>query len=478
MSEYTARSWLSRHHDIIPALEINHRRALQILDDRSATLGDLADVILLDPGMSLSLYHELNSSLQRGRHQHVDSVQVALSLLGDSAIADLVMQHRVLDQTHPDALLRQSFHQLMSRSYHLLAQLEGFVRIKGIGGIDEIRSAAILHNIGEYCACLFDHERYQSFQEKYRNNGSDANSARAVYGFDFHQLGRVYVEKASLPPLVAESLDEHVPAGQAACLIQLAADISHQAEIGWYHSAIRATEEICAAYLRQPLEGFERELHRVALDCARANPFDDVLPAASRLIMLPDLERPAAKAPGLEVKADHDAGNFENRIKTLLRTHKPTQAQLLDLLLDHLHDDLHLTRVALLLMSRDHGKLGTRATRGIDEHSPIRTLVIDVGEAGLPRSMLGATQALWVEPKNYREFKKTLPAKFKTAFLHESFLLMPLHLAGRPVGMIYADRSFGVNPLDKNAYARFESAIRLAGKVLAYLAGPRVRAAS
>ena len=478
MSEGTARTWLSQHHDIIPALEIHHRRALQLLRDRSGTLRDLADVIALDPGMSLSLYHELNGSLRGGRQQHADSVHDALSLLGDSAIADLVMQHRVLNETHPDALLRQSFQQLMSRSYHLLAQLDGFVKITGTTTINEIRSAALLHNIGEYCACLFDHERYQIFREKYRNTGSDANSARAVYGFDFHQLGRVYAEKASLPPLVAESLDEHVPAGQAACLIQLAADISHQAEIGWYHSAIRATEEICATYLEQPLEAFQRHLHRVALACARRSPFDDVLPAASRLIMLPDLERPAGKPHGLEIKADHEADKFESRIKTLLRTHKPTPAQLLDLLLDHLHDDLHLTRVALLLISRDHDKLGTRAARGIDEDSPIRTLVIDIGEDGLPRSMLGATQALWVKPDTYPEFSKALPARFRTAFLHESFLLMPLHLAGRPIGMIYADRSFGVNPLDMTAHAGFESAIRLAGKVLAYLARSKVKVTS
>jgi hypothetical protein len=383
------------------------------------------------------------------------------------------MQHRVLDRTHSNALLRQSFHQLMSRSYHLLAQLDSFLSIQGMSEINEIRSAALLHNVGEFCACLFDHDRYQRYQEKFRQTGSDAGSARAIYDFNFHELGRVYAEKACLPPLVVESLDEHVPAGHEACLIQLAADISHQAEIGWYHSAIKATEEICAAYLKQPMEGFAKHLHQVALECARASPFDDVLPAASRLIMLPDLERPAKPSAKIEVRADHDADKFEDRIKTLLRTHKPTQAKLLDLLLGHLHDDLHLTRVALLLMSRDHDKLGTRATRGVNEHSPIRNLVIDIGKAGLLRSMLSESKALWVEPDNYREFEKAFPAKFKAAFLHESFFLMPLHLAGRPVGIIYADRSFGVNPLDKAAFAGFKSAIWLSNKVLAYLARSR-----
>jgi len=478
MSEESARTWLSHHHDIIPALEVNHRRALQTLEDHSRTLRDLADVVVLDPGMSVSLYHELNSNLHSSNRQSVDSVHAALSLLGDSAIADLVMGHRVLDQTHPDALRRQTFHQLMSRSYHLLAQLDSFVGIQGIRAINEIRSAALLHNIGEFCACLFDHDRYQRYQEKFRQTGSDAASARAIYSFDFHELGRVYAEKACLPPLVAETLDENVPAGRKARLIQLAADISHQAEIGWYHPAMMAAEDIFATYLNQSVEGFEKHLHQVAIECARTSPFDDVLPAASRLIMLPDLEHPAKPTPKLEVKANPDAKKFENRIKALLCTHKPTQAQLLDLLLGHLHDDLHLTRIALLLMSRDHSKLGTRADRGFDGHSPIRTLVIDIGKAGLLQSMLNESRALWVEPENYHECEKALPAKFKTALMHESFFLMPIHVAGRPVGMIYADRAFGVNPLDKATYAKFKSGILLTSKVLAYLARSKEKMAA
>jgi hypothetical protein len=469
MTESAARTWLSSHHDIIPALEVLHARALEILEDHTKTLRDLAEVIVLDPGMSVSLYHEVNNQLVQGNKQSVDSVHAALSLLGDGKIADLVMQHKVLGETHPDALRRQAYHQLMSRTYHLLAQLESFVSIQGIRAINEIRSAALMHNIGEFCACLFDHERYQRYQQKFRQLGIDANAAKEVFSFDFHELGRIYAEKSYLPALVTESLDENIPAGRKARLIQLAADVSHQAEIGWYHSAMKATEEVCAAYLNQSLEGFDRQLQQVAIACARKSPFDDVLPAASRLIMLPDLEQTDKPAVQLELKTDPGGQEFEHRIKALLRTQNPTQAQLLDLLLGHLHDDLHLTRVALMLLSRDHSKLGTRAGKGIDEHSPVRTLVLDIGNASVLKSLMSKSQALWVEPENYSSYEAALPARFKSAFLHESFFLMSLHVNTNPVGLIYADRSLGVNKLDKVTYIRFKSAILLTSKALTYL---------
>ncbi len=478
MTETAARTWLSSYHDIIPALEVHHAQALEILEDHTKTLRDLAEVIVLDPGMSVSLYHEVNNKLVQGNKQSVDSVHAALSLLGDGKIADLVMQHKVLGETHPDALRRQSYHQLMSRTFHLLAQLESFVSIQGIRGINEIRSAAILHNIGEFCACLFDHERYQRYQQKFRELGIDANSAKQVFSFDFHELGRIYAEKSYLPMLVTESLDENIPAGRKARLIQLAADVSHQAEVSWYHSAMKATEEVCAAYLNQSLEGFDRQIQRIALDCARNSPFDDVIPAAARLIMLPDLEQAPKPALKLELKADPGGQEFEHRIKALLRTQNPTQAQLLDLLLGHLHDDLHLTRVALLLMSRDGNMLGTRAGKGFDEHSPIRTLVIDISSASVLRSLMSKSQALWVESDTYSNYEAALPAKFKSAFLHESFYLMSMHVNGRPTGLIYADRSLGVHKLDKVTYIKFKSAILLTSKAVTYLGKMKQQTAS
>ncbi|MCP4982572.1 MAG: HDOD domain-containing protein [Gammaproteobacteria bacterium] len=477
MSEQAARSWLSTHHELIPALEISHREALETLEDHSKTVADLADIIALDPGMSLSLFHDVNSKLQDGGKNRVDSVHAALSLLGDSAIADLVMQHKVLNETHPYAPGRQAYHQLMSRTYHLLAQLGHFVSSQGISAIHEIRTAALLHNVGEFCACLFDLDKYRQYQAKFLDMGSDANSAKPVFGFDFHELGRVYAEKSNLPALVTESLDQNILTGRKARLIQLAADVSHQAEVGWYHSSMKATEGVCSAYLNQSLNGFYKHLQTVAIESAHHCPFDDVLPAAARLIMMPDPATAKSDVP-VPSKQQADGQDFENRIKALLETAQPTQAQILDLLLSHLHDDLHLTRVVLMLLSADKSKLGTRAGKGISKHSPIRNLTIDISNASLLKSLIGKPQALWIEPGDYHKYEASLPAKFKASFLHESFFLMSLHVSGKSVGMIFCDRAQAVTRLDKISYIKFKSAIMLISKALTHLAKRNQRTAA
>jgi hypothetical protein len=326
-----------------------------------------------------------------------------------------------------------------------------------------------LHNLGEFCACLFDHDHYRQYQQKFLAMGSDANSAKPVFGFDFHELGRVYAEKSFLPALVTESLDENIPAGRKARLIQLAADVSHQAETGWYHSSMTATVQVCAAYLNQSLDRFDKQLQAVAIESARNCPFTDVLPAAARLIMLPDREKSTIPAPDDPARRDPGRNEFEIRIKALLQTTHPTRTRLIDLLLSHLHYDLHLTRAVLMLLSRDKTRLGTRAGKGIDEHSPIRTLVIDISRPGLLKTLLAMPQALWVKAEDYQRYEAALPAKFKSSFLHESFFLMSLYATGKPIGMIFCDRSAAVNKLDKLSYIQFKSAIMLTSKALTEL---------
>ncbi len=473
MTAEAAQTWLSARPHTLPAIELHHRQAMAILENHAKTVSDLADVIALDPGMSVSVYREVNSRLARRGDRRIESVHVALGLLGDGAIADLVTAHPVLEKIVADAGHRQGYHQLASRGHHLQAQLRYFLSLQGVRSVREVLSAGLLHNVGEYCACLFDHDRYSLYEEQFRRVGIDSNSAKVIFGFDFHELGRLFAKQHFLPDLVVESLDDKIPPGRKARLIQLAADLTHQAEVGWQHSAMRATEEVCAAYLNQSSDGFEKQLQRIALDAARDCPFDDVLPAAARLIMLSDdaVTTPAAGPP-----AAGDGNPFENRVRSLLETNGATQAKLLELLMTHLHDELHLSRVALLLASRDGKHLGTRAGKGIDEHSPVRSLVVDLERESLLKSLLAKPQAIWVEPATYPRFEAALPKRFREAFLHENFFLMSLFVGDRPVGLVFADRAPGVPPLDKKIYLRFKSAILLTAKALTRLAERRRQA--
>ncbi len=473
MSEYAARSWLDLHKGDIPAFDVHKRQAIDILENPHKRLADLADVLALDPGMSVSLYQQANGRQRSKDKPMVESVEDALAVLGSSTVNDLVRQHKTVNESISNKAVRQAYHQLMSRMYYLLALVDEFISIQGIRRVGETRSAALLHNIGEVYACLFDFGQYQKYQAKFDLLGADVNSARPVFGFGFRELSREICRKMHLPPLVIESLDNAFTADRRVRVIQFAADISHQAETGWNHSAMRATQDVCAKYLNQSIDRFETLVEQTAIASARNCPITGVLPAAARLIMLPEVKasgipgsaRRAATAvgsakavPAQSLSADK---NFLARLKNLAESPDVAAEQIVDLLLEHLEKGLHMSRVLLLALSQDRVMLGARASRGIKPYSLLNKLMINTNENRMFRSLLAKPLGLWVSPANYAQYEDFLPVSFKNSALNEDFFLMTLFSGASPVGMIFCDREQSVNDLDKEAYRRFKGAIRL-----------------
>ncbi len=464
MAEDKAQRWLDNHPFSLPAVDVLQQQAQKVLRGRLSSLAELADAIALDPGMTVSLFHQVNSQLVRSGRHPVGNVHSALGLLGEGARADLILQHKTINDTIKDESVQRSYYQLISRNYNLLEQLRYFISLEGIHDYHEVLNAGVLHNIGEFCACLHDPELYARYQREFYRQGSEINSAKAVFGFDFQDLGTVLCRHLHLGELVTESMHLSKAATRKAHLVQLAADISHQAEKSWYSDSMRATQEVCSAYLSLSLEHLEKECHQAALKAARECPLPDVLSAAARLIMLPDVE--GAEVP-LDIKQEAPKQlSFEDRIREVLKKPDVSQAAVINELLDYLHDDSHLSRVVMMILSKDRKSVGVKATRGLDEQSPIQRQVLRMAKNTLFQSIMKKPAAVWIETGNFQKFERMLSDAFKAGFLTENFFLMSLFLGERPVALVFGDRSHAVNPLDKNTYQVFKNSVLLASKAL------------
>jgi hypothetical protein len=264
-------------------------------------------------------------------------------------------------------------------------------------------------------------------------------------------------------------------------VIQFAADISHQAEEGWYHSSMKATQEVCAKYLNQSIDGFESLMEQTAIASARSCPIEDILPAAARLIMVADNKftqelpdallksktvKPMQRASSKRLKAEQ---NFQARLQSLAAASTARQKQMTDLLLEHLEENLYMSRVMLLTLSRDMTRLGAHASRGIKPYSLLNKLSIDINTNRMFRSLLAKPLGLWVNPASYPQYEDFLPRNFKNSVLNEDFFLMTLFSGAFPAGLIFCDRQQAVSDLDREDYTHFKAAIRLTSNALGKL---------
>ena len=452
MSEENAQSWLTAHPQPLPALKIYHQRALQSLQAQDGASHELAEAFSRDPGLCALLFQLVNIEAHQDEDSSVDSVRAALNHVDAGKLGEQVAQHPIVEDMISDDGQRRSYYQLMVRTYHMLAQLEGFTRLRTIGTVRELLCAGLLHNIGEFLVCLHDYREYQKYEVQLRILGCEAGTAEAVFGFNFRHLGRLYAGQAHLPHLVVESLQDEDPGGSIPRWIRLADEITRQAEVDWYQSQMRVNCENCAAYFEQSPNAMNRHLQQIALSAAQVCPIADTMPAAARLIMLPERAPP--------VLTSDNRPDIKQRINRLLNSPGTSDVDFIDLLLTYMHEDLDMSRAALLLLSADKSELSVRATRGIDEVSPINTLLIETRTAGLLKQTLIKPQALWMQPQNFTRFKSGLPPAFIQSFAQENFFLMSFFINGNPTGIIYCDREGSDTLLDLDGYRKFKAAVQ------------------
>lgn len=467
MSAQNAESWLTAHRQPLPALEIYARRALDSLQTQGVASQDFSEAFSRDPGLCVMLFQLVNASSQQPGDEGVDSVRAALNHADARALGELLAQHPVAEDMLTEDAQRRSYYQLMVRTYHMLAQLEGFTWFRKIGTMREMLCAGLLHNVGEYLACLFDYREYQKYEVQLRILGADSGCDQTVFGFSFRELGRIFAEQAHLPHLVMESLQDDEPAGSVPRWIRLADAFTRQAEDGWYHPQMRLVRDACASCFEQNPAEMERHLQQIALSAAQICPLADTMPAAARLIMLPERAPP--------VLTSDKKPELKQRLNRLLNLPGTSDVDFIDLLLTYLDEDLGMSRTALLLLSADKRELNVRATRGIDEMSPINTLLIETSQAGLLKQLLIKPQGLWMQTQNYARFKSGLPQAFNSSFDQQNFFLMSFFINGNPTGIIYCDRAQGDAPLSLDSYRKFKSAVLSVGVAMTQLSERRRR---
>jgi HD-like signal output (HDOD) protein len=477
MSEKAAEDWLSNHQGALPAFDDSHHRVIEMLRLGIASMAEIADVAILDPGMNCRLLHAVNSKLKQSKRPAIDTVHTAVGHLGKPTITKLLREQKVLSDLCNNTVVLQNYRQLLSKTYHALEQMTAFSQLQGIHAIDDMRSAMLLRSIGELYVCLFDTDRYQQHLQQVRQK-KDLQAGNS-FDFNFTELGRQLAKKYVLPELLSESFGKGRNTSLKARIIQLAADIADQAELGWQHKGMRNAQKNCANSLNLKPQDAWQHIVGASLQAARNAPIDDVLPAAARLIMLPDVDKPAkAEARKPTAKTATQAISLSQQLKAMVQLPNPTQSQVLGLLLKGLHEDLNFSRVALMLISKDNNKILTRAGKGIPDDSPFLKLDIDIAQLGLLKSLMEKPQALSVNATSYKKYEPLLPGKFKATCLCNSFVLMSFFIGNKPAGMVYADRSRGTEEIDSATYQEFKSSVMTTGKILTYLAKHKTQASA
>ncbi len=148
-----------------------------------------------------------------------------------------------------------------------------------------------------------------------------------------------------------------------------------------------------------------------------------------------DKPKPAIKKQPLVTYSQ----SFNDNVKSLIKLPTATQTDVIELLIKELAMNLQLSRVVLMLLSKDGAILSTRMSKGLGSQSPLLKLKIKVSQGGVIKSLIIKPQSLWVKSANFKKYEPLLPGNFRASCLSQNFFLMSLFIDENPIGMIFYD---------------------------------------
>ena len=486
MSLSQAQSWLKKHSDSIPALNINHQKIIELLDSEKNSQ-DIVLHALADPGLSLALLKKVNAD--RGTNSakdRVESTRSAITLLGNQVTHSLLRKYSVAEKklNNPQQLFL--FHQIINRSFHNEVQVTAWAEGNGYQHKEQLKACALLSYTGEILCCVYDFEHYL----QYILGGSVIGEEQQIFGFSFPQLTEALCLKLNLPEIFIQALPHKESDQQREKFLCFIAKLCHQCEHGWFTKAQFKTFNLFAEFLQHPVDQVIQKFHQVSVHAARQSILEDAWQAASRLILISDsawipadpaalrnaaVDRPKSAQPDFHktekpgVKETHktsSADDIFSRIKNLVKQQNVTKSIILNTCINGLFEDFSMSKVSLLLLSQDKHKLHNRMSRGIPKEAAFNQYQIETSKAGLLKILLNKPQAIWINETSLKKYHKIIPASLLASIMTTDFLAMSLFIGEKPIGIIYADRTETTDKLDEKAFTQFKQLISLTSKVL------------
>jgi HD-like signal output (HDOD) protein len=454
----------------------------RLLESDTEAVQELADAILADVSLTQRLLRLANTIPYRSGPQPVTTVTRAIVLLGFNQVRavalSLVLLDGVLAGADP-ARVRGEFHQ---------ALLAGALARELLAAIDaqeaeEAGIAAMFRNVGRLLVAVFAPELLARLRRRDPSE-AEAVAARRILGRSFEELTEQVLREWSLPDRIRAAAAPPAPRIEAphsgAERVRVAAQFADGL-------ASALTEAPGEAALAQVLARFAPAFapdsaalaRMIEAAAARTREFEAACgmspqqaPRARLLELLPracELSAPAV-APSVERDALGVPANAREILLAGLAEASDSLARgaelnsVIRIALEAIYSGLGFARAALVLRDPANGTYRTRAGFG----SPRPNFSFPAGGANhLFAAALAHATDLHIADVAAEKVRAALPPWFARDFgATKSFVLLPLVVAGKPVGFFYADRAVtdarGLTPEELNLLRSLRNQVLLA----------------
>lgn len=476
----TLSDWLDRLKPGPLPVFAHTREVLAQQRRRSETITarEVTQSVIADPLATLHLIHAANLRGSR-MGSEINTVEGGLMMLGIGRYLDDARQLPILEESQfaHDGKRMAALRALTRRAHHAAWQARDFAVLHSDIRAEEVQVAALLHSVPEYLLLLrAPAEALRVIRLRRRMPAAEAE--HEVLGISLDELRLPLLETWNVSDPQRALLDPALVEKPRQSILKACLDIAERAQRGWWNENLLADYLALAGIDNLPLETVIATVHGNATRAERAAPWIMAPGPGVWMPMLPgdwppepddEEEAPAPAMPVLKTETPTEAPahtvcpmpdkqvlrealeNIEGHLDGSLNLNQMSAH-----ILKGLHSGLGLSRILFAMVTPDGKHVKSRFTLGIPAADPLRHFNVDLGTRDLFGQLMGKMQGVWLNEGNHEKLWPMLPPAQQEMIGSGSFFAMSLHVAGKPYGLIYADRGHGECGLDPHTYTDFK----------------------
>lgn len=449
--------------------------------DSSSSATDLSRLVLQDVAMTTRVLRMANSFYYKPGEGKITTISRAVVLLGFDAVRNICISLSLIDTflrgPHRDDAVAE-----MALCFHAAVQAKSLAELTRQKDPEEVFIATLLYHLGTLAFWCFAGEVEAGSADKLKKalqTGEPPDVIeREVLGFGLNELTASLNQHWGLSQLLTRALDYR------------AAPTPATRAIGFGHAIAKAmVDPEGAQSLERILADIERNL-KLPIDDVRTRIQANAQAAAETIAamgapdaarLIPRLSTPTpptepTREPIVSKPPETESGVCQNlqmdilrELANLLEEPKPNVNLMLEMVLEGIYRGVGMDRAIFALLSPDRQQIRAKYVLGDDPEQLRELFVFPAAEPGANAlaHALSRGQAVWFGQPGTPQAARSHAVLQQLSGGH--FFLMPLAVAGKPVGCLYADRGKTGRALDAELFGQFKLFGQQARMGLTYL---------
>jgi len=484
------QSWIKRITDNeMPIFGRTVQEVVSVSQEDETSASQLSQVVLKDAAMTSRILKLANSVYYKRGNQTFSTISRAIMLLGFDTVRSMCLTVALIDGLE-QGNNRKHLVREMARSLHAATQARIIASERGDESPEEIYISTLLYHVGDLAFWCFCNEEEGARMENAiaLPDATPVMAQREILGFSFNELSAGLAKAWCLGDLLQTTLAHPCNKNERARSVVLAQQLVIASEQGWESSkTLRLTKEL-ANLTGSELDEMTEKLHAGARLAAESSAYYGAKLVTQNISLpsQPDNE-PSEESVGIEQVIA--ASDVEPSIDEHLESDSALQLSILreltkltagstnlntvmEKILQGIHKGVGMDRALFALMTPDRQALSAKHVLGDVTGSLQKnfSFALNKQSAEILDFCIKEQKPLCVDSNSPKKITNKLSNELIDVTGTATFVIAPIVVKSRVIGLYYADRKLSERPLGSDSFDDFQFFTQQSNLILNHLA--------